>query len=123
MKISLSPLSHTWLIDIDGTILKHNGYLESNDQLLEGIKEFWIMIPKNDYIILLTSRSKSYEKRTIEFLNINNLRYNQIVFNLPTGERILLNDTKPSGLQTAIAINLKRNAGLNSNIIEFDEDL
>lgn len=24
-KLTLSPLSHTWILDFDGTIVKHNG--------------------------------------------------------------------------------------------------
>ena len=31
---------------------------------------------------------------------------------MPTGERILINDIKPSGLRTALAINVKRDEGL-----------
>jgi hypothetical protein len=38
-------LGHTWFIDLDGTILKHNGYLTNNDELLPGVKEFWNSIP------------------------------------------------------------------------------
>ena len=29
--ITLSPLGHTWLLDLDGTIVKHNGYKEGGD--------------------------------------------------------------------------------------------
>jgi hypothetical protein len=31
---------------------------------------------------------------------------------LPVGPRVVINDIKPSGLQTAIAVNLVRNTGL-----------
>ena len=42
-KIKLSTnLSHTWFIDLDGTILKHNGYINANkDTLLDGVKDFF----------------------------------------------------------------------------------
>ena len=38
-KIKLTKnLSHTWFIDIDGTILKHNGYLiDKKDTILKGV--------------------------------------------------------------------------------------
>ena len=32
---------------------------------------------------------------------------------MPLGERILINDEKPSGLKTAFAINKKRDSALN----------
>lgn len=37
-----SPLAKTWILDIDGTIVKHNGYkIDGYDTLLEGVKEFF----------------------------------------------------------------------------------
>ena len=40
--MELSPLNHTWLIDVDGTIVKHNGYIiDGQDTLLDGVKEFF----------------------------------------------------------------------------------
>ena len=37
----LSTLSKTWIFDIDGTLVKHNGYkLDGRDTLLEGAKEY-----------------------------------------------------------------------------------
>ena len=110
--LSLSVLSHTWLIDIDGTILKHNGHLESGEQLLGGVREFWQKIPLDDTIILLTAREDFYANQTIEFLRINNIRYDKIIFNIPQGERILINDIKPTGLITAHAVNILRDVGL-----------
>jgi hypothetical protein len=40
-------------------------------------------------------------------VNINN----HIIFNLPLGERIVVNDKKPAGLETAVAWNVERNKG------------
>ena len=34
-----------------------------------------------------------------------------ILFNIPMGERIVVNDRKPSGIDMAVAINLDRDAG------------
>ena len=108
-------LIHTWFIDLDGTILKHNGYIvEKKDTLLKGVKSFFKKIPKKDKIILTTSRKKKYAKKTINFLKKNKLHYNKIIFDLPYGERILINDIKPKNkLKTAIGINVKRDCGLN----------
>ena len=114
-KIKLTKnLSHTWFIDIDGTILKHNGYLiDKKDTILKGVKKFFKKIPKKDKIILITSRKKNILKKTLLFLKKNNIRFDQVIFDLPYGERVLINDIKPkNNLKTAISINVKRNEGL-----------
>jgi hypothetical protein len=69
-KIKLSKnLNHTWLIDIDGTILFHNGYkTKKGDLLLPGVKKFFKNIPKQDKVILLTSRKKKKLKMTLLIL-------------------------------------------------------
>ena len=68
-KIKLSiNLSHTWFFDLDGTILKHNGYIDDKkDTLLNGVKEFFKKIPPKDIIIITTSRDKKNSKKTINF--------------------------------------------------------
>ena len=114
-KIKLSKnLSHTWFIDLDGSIVKHNGYIiDKEDSLLDGVSVFFRNIPTNDIIIITTSRKKKFKKKTIEFLKKNKIRFNEIMFDLPYGERILINDIKPNQkLNTSISINLKRNYGL-----------
>ena len=106
----LSDLPHTWFIDLDGTILKHNGW-KDQEELLPGVKELWASIPEQDYIIITSARNLDYLKSTLEFLDRNELRYNHYIFDLPLGERILINDIKPSGLKTAIAWNVDRDKG------------
>ena len=69
-KIELSPLAHTWILDLDGTILKHNGYLtDGRDSFLQGAKEFLSKIPEDDYILFITSRKEQYASDTISFLS------------------------------------------------------
>ena len=121
--LKLSQLRHTWILDLDGTLVEHNGYYYGEDKLLSGTKEFLDSIPKNDYILILTAREPEAKEKTIEFLKKNNIRYNNIIFDVPMGERILINDDKPSGLKCAFAIQPKRNDGLGSLKIEIDESL
>ena len=118
----LSPLPHTWIFDVDGTICVHNGYKNGGDIILDGVKELFAQIPKEDMIIILTSRRAEEKTNLIKFMNDNGLRYNHIIFDAPMGERILINDDKPSGLKCAYAINKKRDKKLNLNI-NVDKDL
>lgn len=105
----LSTLPKTWIFDLDGTLLKHNGYkLSGEDSILPGVLEYFESIPSEDVVIILTSRTDEYREMTINFLKINNIRFDKIIFNIPMGERVLVNDRKPSGLDMAIAVNVNR---------------
>lgn len=122
-KLKLSPLGHTWIFDIDGTIVKHNGYkLDGKDTLLDGAKSFLDNIPEGDMIVFITSRTDEYKQLTIDFLAEKGIRYNHIIFNAPYGERLIVNDDKPSGLHCSVAINLKRD-NFNIGSLEIDENL
>lgn len=122
-ELTLSPLGHTWILDLDGTIVKHNGYkLDGHDTLLDGALEFLNSIPKEDMVVFITSRKEEYHKMTEKFLQDNAVRYDYIIFNAPYGERILINDRKQSGLDTAIAINMKRDS-FEGIKMEVDERL
>lgn len=113
----LSPLAHTWIFDVDGTICVHNGYKNGEDIILDGVKEAFAKIPDEDMIIILTSRKTEEKENLIKFLNKNGLRYNHIIFDAPMGERILVNDDKPSGLKCAYAINKERDEKLEISLI------
>ena len=108
-RLILSTLAKTWIFDLDGTIVKHNGYkIDGEDSLLPGAKEYIAHIPQEDKIVILTSRIKEYKEQTLRFLKENNIRYDDILFQVPLGERILVNDRKPSGRNMAIAMNMDR---------------
>jgi hypothetical protein len=104
-------LNHTWFIDLDGTILNHNGYLNGDDGLLPGVKELWAAIPAGDFIVITTGREEAYKESSLKILTDNGLRYDHAIFGLPLGERIVVNDDKPCGMQTAIAWPIERNKG------------
>ena len=121
--IVLSTLGHTWILDLDGTIVKHNGYkIDGEDSFLPGAKEFLETIPEKDMIIFLTSRTDEYKERTLEFFKNNGVRYDHIIFNAPYGERVLVNDRKPSGLDMSVGINLDRDDGITFQV-EEDKNL
>lgn len=122
-EIHVSPLAKTWILDLDGTIVVHNGpYIYGEDRFLPGAKEFLENIPAQDMIIFLTARNNYEKPHTLEFLKKNNVRYDHIIFNAGHGERILINDNKPDGLITALAVNTTRDIFCDTRFVT-DPDL
>lgn len=108
-KLILSTLPKTWVFDLDGTLLKHNGYkTDGRDTVLPGVKAYLAEIPPEDKIVIFTSRTEEYREQTLRFLQQEQIRYDAILFGLPFGERIMVNDRKPSGLDMAVAVNMER---------------
>lgn len=112
-ELTLSPLGHTWILDVDGTLCIHNGYKDGEDTLLPGVKEFFAQLPAGDMVILLTSRTEEQREDLAAFMKRHGLRYDHIICSAPMGERILINDNKPSGLHCAYAIAKPRDAALH----------
>ena len=124
-----STFSKTWFVDIDGTILQD----KTNDEIDKIIEEygddsylhevpiqdsidFFRSIPKRDRIVLTTARTRDHINHTIEALDYFKMPYDDYVFDLGSGPRILVNDIKPKGnigntsdLDTAYSINVERN--------------
>ncbi len=74
-----SGLKKTWIFDLDGTLVKHNGYLIDGDVLLDGVKDFFDKnIDIEDYVLILTARKDLYREETEKFLLKNNIRYDKI---------------------------------------------
>jgi ribonucleotide monophosphatase NagD (HAD superfamily) len=108
-KIKISPMPKTWILDLDGTIVVHDGpYFLGHDEFLPGAREFLKSIPDTDIIIFLTARSDYEKEHTLRFLKENKVKYDHIIFNAGQGERIMINDMKPDGLVTAYAVNTTR---------------
>ena len=122
-KLILSSLGHTWLLDLDGTIVKHNGYkIDGQDTFLDGAEAFLRSLPMQDKIIFLTSREEKLKEQTESLLKEHGIRFDGILYGMPYGERILFNDCKPSGLKTGIAVNMKRDMFRMPELI-IDEEL
>lgn len=121
--MKLSSLPKTWVIDVDGTIVKHNGYLvDGFDTLLDGVKDFFAQILPEDKVVLVTARKTEYIEDLKKFLKEQGIRYDYLLTDMPVGERILVNDEKPSGLKTAYSVNLQRNGNFNIKY-EISEEL
>lgn len=118
--LHLSTLGKTWILDVDGTLVKHNGYkIDGYDTLLPGVETFFANLSPQDKVILLTARLQKDIPALKAFLAQHHVRYDYLLSELPTGERILVNDTKPSGLCCGYAVNKKRDEKL---AILFEED-
>lgn len=121
--LEFSPLAKTWILDVDGTLVKHNGYkIDGYDTILEGVAEFFANVSPEDKIILLTARKEEYLPALKDFLKENNVRYDILLTDMPMGERILINDRKPSGLNMAFAVNKNRDEKLDIQY-KIDEKL
>ena len=121
--LHLSVLGKTWIFDFDGTLVEHNGYKSGTDRWLPGAKEFLQNISAEDYVLILTAREEEAREVTEAFLKREGIRYDDIRFQIPMGERILLNDSKPSGLKMSYSVECKRNEGLLGLSVEIDENL
>lgn len=120
-ELRLSALPKTWIIDVDGVIVRHNGHLgPEGDRLLPGVREFWDRIPADDTIIVVSARKEHERAATLATLEGWGLRCSAALFGLPPGERILVNDAKPSGLVTAHAVSVPRDAGLAGVSVVID---
>jgi FMN phosphatase YigB (HAD superfamily) len=123
-QITVSTLPKTWLFDIDGTLLAHNGHLDGADRTLPGTRAFFdAHVGAEDVVILLTAREEAHRAVTEQTLREAGIRFDIIHFGLPKGERICVNDAKPKGLQTALAVNLARDAGLATVAVTVDASL
>ena len=122
-ELVLSPLHKTWIFDFDGTLVEHNGYKQGEDHFLPGALEFLQQIPQEDYILILTAREKEAAEKTERFLREHQVRYDHIIYEMPMGERVLFNDSKPSGLRMSYAVECSRNEGLDNFSVRIDENL
>lgn len=122
-------LDKTWFVDLDGTVLKHR----TNDEIDSFINKygkkshleevplvdrirFFRNLPKSSSIIITTARLEHQREHTLRTLDHLKIPYNNIIFNIPSGPRVVVNDIKPPltvgnkhYLDTAYALNVDRN--------------
>ncbi len=107
--IKKNKRGRTWFIDLDGTVFEHNTYLNGKNIILKKAKDFLNEIPSEDCLIFVTARPKQYKDMTLKSLELLEINYDGIIFNISSGTRVIINDKKVSGKFTALAINKARN--------------
>ena len=121
-------MTKTIFCDIDGTIIQHNNNIHTNilqkPIILDGVLDKFKEWDKNNHkIILTTGRKEGNRKQTEEQLSFLGINYDLLIMGLPNGDRILINDKKEKGVfNTAYAINVVRNKGLNNINIDNNDN-
>jgi FMN phosphatase YigB (HAD superfamily) len=115
--MNTDPRPKTILLDIDGTILKHQGRLDRvmrSAELLPGTLEKLHEWDQRGYhLILLTGRRESQRAETERQLAALGIYYDHLIMGLGGGVRVLINDLKPGGEEpTAVAVNVPRDRGI-----------
>jgi hydroxymethylpyrimidine pyrophosphatase-like HAD family hydrolase len=107
----------TLFVDIDGTLLEHKGTFSDislkEASLLPGVRERMNEWCSKEYkIILTTARRESLRGTTERQLGRLGVPYDLLVMGISKGQRIVINDRRPNGNDTAFAVNVDRDAGL-----------
>ena len=63
-------------------------------------------------IILTTARRESLREKTEQDLSRLGIPYDNLIMGISKGQRIIINDKRPTGEETAFAINVERDEGL-----------
>lgn len=102
----------TIFVDLDGTLVYHNyDPVGVDDRFLPGALTKLYTWSKTHDIIITTARSESDCQDVMGWLNTLEINIKKWIFNLATGPRWLINDTK-DGEMKAKAIEVQRNRGL-----------
>lgn len=111
-------MSYTVICDIDGTLFKHHNRLSNvlmtELELLPGVKDqFDAWESVGCTIVLITNRPESLRQKTHELLEKHGLYYHELIMNAKS-PRVLINDLDKDGNNTAFAINIKRDEGVEN---------
>lgn len=115
-------MNRTLFIDIDGTLIRHQVFLEKMlsepPEILPGVdKQLRSWYNEGDAIILTTARPEWAREITEKQLRTIDISYHQLIMDCTNGERILINDEKPTMAVTARAFTVNRNCGLENFIL------
>ena len=105
----------TIIIDVDGVIFQHGNWWADTPSL-PGIKEAFHEWERKGYcIVIMTARPECMRPELEERLKKNHLFWNHLVMGVSSGERVVINDAKPSG-RCASAHAVERNGDFDLQI-------
>lgn len=103
----------TFFIDLDGTVFYHQQLGQADQtraQPISGAKEMIDeLLKRGHFIVLTTGRRSHLREATIKQLDKACIAYDELIMDLPSGSRIVVNDRKPENTITAHAVSHKRN--------------
>jgi len=107
----------TYIVDLDGCVLQHYGrgpsYQWKTCVLLDGVKEQFDRWEMDGHcVVLMTARKECCRADLEETLRAHGLFWDRLVMGVTSGERVLINDSKPGYEPSARAVTLERNRGL-----------
>jgi len=107
----------TIFCDIDGTLIEHYGSHETQimrDPVLldKTIEKFDEWDRKGYNVILTTGRRESSREITVKQLESLGIFYDQLIMGIGGFVRVLINDRKTDGRDTAFCYNVDRNHGI-----------
>ena len=114
----------TIFCDIDGTLVVHDGnqtkQITDLPVLLSGTIETINKWDRQGHrLVLTTGRRESARKTTEKQLSDLGIFYDQLVMGIGGFGRVLINDRKPDGRNTAFSYNIDRNIGIAN--LDIDE--
>jgi hypothetical protein len=121
MKTNTGKLNkETVFVDLDGTLILFNLEPERvSDRIIMSTMRFLIKKKSEGaFIICTTARTYEHTMLAIRNAGIPLDFFDKILYDLPMGRRILVNDHKDGAADSAIAINLFRDKGDIDGIFE-----
>lgn len=111
---------NTYFVDIDGTIFiyrKFETYKSSEPEVIKSSKQYLQKVwDEGHMIILTTARPEDLREHTEFELKKGGIPYHRLIMGIERGPRYLINDMDPNKPgERAIAINVIRNGGIQSN--------
>jgi ribonucleotide monophosphatase NagD (HAD superfamily) len=106
----------TAFIDVDGVLFRHKEkgaslqWTGDHDPIPGSIDLLDEMERRGWHVVLTTARPESNRPVLERELREAGLIYHQLVMGVTSGVRVIVNDAKPGGAQSAVAVTTERNA-------------
>lgn len=117
---------NTYFIDLDGTLIEHDDIYSTSQYMapvLPGVKNLLDQLRiRGHRVIITTARCTAYKPVIEEWLRYHGLVYDQLITDLTTGTRVIINDIKPEDPDYPVAgyVIVKRNSDWAT---DFEDDM